>query len=47
MSVKTDPTRARVQYIADGEVRDNFRQLGYDRLPTGNLFRQGSGGDRV
>lgn len=49
MSVKTDsaPMRAPVQWIVDGEVEDDVRQLGHDRLPTGNLFRQGFGGNQV
>ena len=46
---KTGPalTRELVQWIVDGEVADDLRQLSYDRIPAGDLFRQKFGGNRV
>jgi hypothetical protein len=34
-------------WIVDGEVADDFRQLSYDRVPADNLFHQKFGGNRV
>lgn len=46
---KTGPTIARelADWIVDGKVRDDFKQLSYDRIATDNLFQQGFGGNRV
>jgi sarcosine oxidase subunit beta len=46
---KTAPAIARelADWIVDGEVADDFRQLSYDRVPADNLFHQKFGGNRV
>ncbi len=46
---KTGPIFARelVDWIVDGEVRDDYRQLSHDRIAAGNLFQQSFGGNRA
>ena len=46
---KTGPIFARelVDWLIDGEVRDDYRQLSYDRVTEGRLFNQSFGGNRV
>ena len=47
-SFKTGPVLARelAGWMMDGTVAEDFRQLSYDRLAQGNLFRQAFGGNR-
>lgn len=47
-SFKTGPVLARelVDWIVDGVVKDDYRQLSYDRIGEGNLFKQAFGGNR-
>ncbi len=46
---KTGPIFARelVDWIVDGEVRDDYRQFSHDRIAAGNLFQQSFGGNRA
>ena len=46
---KTGPIFARelVDWIVDGEVRDDYRQFSFDRMASGNAFNQSFGGNRV
>ena len=46
---KTGPIFARelVDWIVDGEVRDDYRQFSHDRIAAGNLFQQAFGGNRA
>ena len=38
--------RELVDWMLEGRVRDDFRQLSYDRITQGNLFQQAFGGNR-
>lgn len=46
---KTGPILARelVDWLVDGEVKPDFRQLSFDRLAAGETFKQAFGGNRV
>ena len=46
---KTGPVFARelVDWLIDGDVRDDFRQFSHDRVAAGRLFNQSFGGNRV
>jgi sarcosine oxidase subunit beta len=46
---KTGPIFARelVDWIVDGDVRDDFRQFSYDRISGGTPFQQAFGGNRA
>ena len=46
---KTGPIIARelADWIVDGEVKEDFRQLSHDRVVDNNLFQQRFGGNRV
>lgn len=46
---KTGPIFARelVDWIVDGTVREDYRELSYDRVRAGRLFNQSLGGNRV
>jgi glycine/D-amino acid oxidase-like deaminating enzyme len=47
-SFKTGPVLARelVDWMIDDTVAVDFRQLSYDRIGEGNLFKQAFGGNR-